>query len=169
MNNNIERIIEETILEMLKERDSSLINLMMEYEKNLGEDENDREKFINETIEALSDKLGILSEEDESDEAAPMLSEQRKMLSLAQYLETGDESVLREEIAKPYTITRDEWKKIPKDYKMTKRETKDSRFPAIRGRDTVFAGSLPDRLKDEAKKNGDTGTGLVPVVVVSKL
>lgn len=157
-NKKLTRIIEETILEMLKEEDEGLVNLMMEYEKNLGEDETDRSTFINETIEALSDKLGVLNEEEEANEEKPLLSEQRKMLSLTKYLETGDESVLREAKRNPYVLTKDEWKKIPNSYKLS---AKDS----ARGVQSVFAGSLPDRLKDEAKKNGDSGTDLVPVKV----
>lgn len=89
------RIIEETILEMLEEGDDSLIDLMMEHEKNFNGEEVDRETFINETVENLKDSLGIL-EEDVDEEDLPMIEEQRKMLSLVEYLDTGDESVLRE-------------------------------------------------------------------------
>lgn len=89
------RIIEETILEMLEEGDDSLINMMMESEKNFNEESVDRETFINETIDALKDRLGVLDEE-VSDEDSPMIEEQMKMISLAKYLDTGDESVLRE-------------------------------------------------------------------------
>ena len=91
---DLSRIIEETILEMLEEGDESLVGLMIEHEKHFNGGDIDRETFINETIDALKDNLGVLNEVVEEDN--PILDEQRKMLSLIEYLDTGNENVLRE-------------------------------------------------------------------------
>ena len=160
--NDLSRIIEETILEMLEEGDESLIGLMMEHEKNFNGEDTDRETFITETISALKTSLGVIVEE-VSEEDSQLISEQRKMLTLVEYLDTGDENVLREEKKVPdssnhYAITKKEWDKIHNDYKIDATESRS-------GVAMVFAGSLPDRLKAQAKKNGDTGTTLVPIKV----
>ena len=80
----ITQVIEETILEMLKEGDNRLVGLMMEHERNMGGNPGDETTFINETIERLSEKLGILSEDEEAVDSAILL-EQEKMLSLIKW------------------------------------------------------------------------------------
>jgi len=83
------QIIEETILEMLKENDEGLVGLMMEHDKNIGGEVTDKATFVNETIEKLSDRLGIINEEEAVD--GDMLTEQQKMLGLVEWLEKDED------------------------------------------------------------------------------
>jgi len=87
---DLTQLIEETILEMLKEGDEALIQLMMENEKNFGGEVTSEEAFVNETVERLTEKLGIIVEEEEVEDT-PLLQEQRKMLGLVEWLEGEDD------------------------------------------------------------------------------
>lgn len=90
--NELVKIIEETILEMLEEEDETLLQLMMEHETNIsGEGVSDKETFLNETIDRLKDKMGIITEDEEVDENDPILLEQKKMLGLVEWLEKDEE------------------------------------------------------------------------------
>ena len=85
--NDISRIIEETILEMLEDDDENLVSLMMEHEKRYGERSKSKQQFLTETIDTLKDKLGILTEDGNVDENDPLLVEQKKMAGLVSFLE----------------------------------------------------------------------------------
>jgi len=92
--NDISRIIEETIFEMLNEGYTPLVNLMMEHERRYGEGKKSKQQFLNETISALGEKLGI--DVNGQNENQDLLNENAKMVELAKYLETEDENILRE-------------------------------------------------------------------------
>ncbi len=76
------RIIEETILDMLKERDEGLVALMMEHERNLGGDPGIKDEFINETINIISERLGLLVEDNDTEGAEIIVEDTKKMMEL---------------------------------------------------------------------------------------
>ena len=90
---DLTRIIEETILDMLNEGYSPLVNLMMEHERRYGEGKKSKQQFLSETIAALGEKLGV--DVNKPSENQDVLNESKDMVKLAKYLETGNESILR--------------------------------------------------------------------------
>ena len=81
----LREVIEETVLEMLKEEDEELVALMMTFEKNMGGESMPVEDFINEAIDRMNNRLGIIVESENPVETSDL----QKMKTLVEFL-NGD-------------------------------------------------------------------------------
>lgn len=79
----LRKVIEETILEMLKEEDEELVALMMTFEKNMDGESMPVEDFINEAIDRMNDRLGIIVESEDRVETGDL----QKMRALVEFLD----------------------------------------------------------------------------------
>ena len=78
---DLDIIIKETILEMLKEGNETVIKMMIQHESKFEKLTESKEEFVNNKIKLLKEELGIV---DDLDEDQPeILSEQKKMMELA--------------------------------------------------------------------------------------
>lgn len=97
------RIINETILDMLKEGDQKLIKMMMNHDRRLDGRKVNEAKYVQHTIKVISESLGM---------KAPALRqkktlvtpERQKMIRLSSLKETSNRKVVRK--AAPKTTSR---------------------------------------------------------------
>lgn len=97
------RIINETILDMLKEGDKKLIKMMMNHDRRLDGRKVNEAKYVAHTIKVISESLGVKSPELKQKKSL-VTPERQKMIRLSSLKETTGRKVVKK--AEPKTTTK---------------------------------------------------------------